>query len=351
MPPERLLTLSRGEFEAVDAFSRLDETDDALFYARERCVYHMDTRARQTLQRVIETLCVEAEPVILDLMAGWHSHIPDTLQPAELVGLGLGETELEQNERLDRYLLHDLNQQPVLPLGDASFDVVLNTASVDYLTRPFEVFAEVARVLKPGGLFLVTFTNRLFSQKAVKLWREADETTRQLIIHEYFRSVPDFGPMKLFCSRGKPRPKDDTYAGLGIPSDPIWAIYAEKKGASPDREPRPDVPPEPDSCPPHEVVRERKAHVRETLCCPYCEEALEKFELPVSPFCEWPNEYMYICFNNDCPYLISGWDVMAAQGSPGFSYRLMYNPDLNRCMPTPLASTHAERTVEGAPRG
>ena len=239
MPPERLLTLSRGEFEAVDAFSRLDETDDALFYARERCVYHMDARARQTLQRVIETLCVEAEPVILDLMASWHSHIPDTLQPAELVGLGLGETELEQNERLDRYLLHDLNQQPVLPLGDASFDVVLNTASVDYLTRPFEVFAEVARVLKPGGLFLVTFTNRLFSEKAVKLWREADETTRQLIIHEYFRSVPDFGPMKLFCSRGKPRPKDDTYAGLGIPSDPIWAIYAERKGASPGRVPRP----------------------------------------------------------------------------------------------------------------
>jgi SAM-dependent methyltransferase len=351
VPSERLLTLAPGEFEAANAFSRLDEADDSAFYARERCAYHMDARARQTVQRVIGTLCVEAESVILDLMAGWHSHIPNTVQPAEVVGLGLGERELQQNERLDRYLLHDLNEQPELPFEDASFDVVLNTASVDYLIKPFQVFAEVARVLKPGGLFLVIFTNRLFPQKAVKIWREADETTRQLIVHEYFRSVPDFGPMKLFCSRGKPRPKDDKYAGLGIPSDPVWAIYAEKKGASPDRASRPEVPPEPDACPPSEVVRERKARVRETLCCPYCEERLGKFELPASPFCEWSNEYMYVCFNNDCPYLISGWDIMAAQGTPGFSYRLMYNPDLDRCMPTPLPSGYAERTTEGSPRG
>ena len=348
---EPLLTLSQGEFEAADAFSRLDETEDAVFYARERCVYHMDARARQTVQRVIGTLCVEPDPVILDLMAGWQSHIPSTVQPSQVVGLGLGESELQQNECLSRYLLHDLNQDPRLPFDDASFDAVLNTASVDYLIRPFEVFAEVARVLKPGGLFLVIFTNRLFPQKAVKIWREADELTRQLIVHEYFRSVPDFGPMKLFSSRGKPRPKDDKYADLGIPSDPIWAIYAEKKGAPTGRAPRPEVPPEPDARPSPEVLRERKARMRWTLRCPYCEEGLVKFVLPVSPFCEWPNEFVYVCFNNDCPYLIGGWDVMTAQGNPGFSYRLMYEPNTNRCMPTPLPSSYAERTTEGSPRG
>jgi SAM-dependent methyltransferase len=350
MRPEGLFRLPRGEFEATDAFSTLDETDDAAFYARERLVYHMDARARQTVERVIGTLCVEAAPVILDLMAGWHSHIPDAVQPAQVVGLGLDEKALEQNERLDRYLLHDLNEQPRMPFDDSAFDVVLNTASVDYLKKPFEVFAEVARVLEPGGLFLVTFTNRLFPQKAVKIWREADETTRQLIVHEYFRSVPDFEPMTFFCSMGMPRPKDDKYAGLGIPSDPVWAIYAEKKGAPQDRAPRPEVPPEPDPGPPPEVVKERKVRVRETLRCPYCEERLEKFEIAASPFCEWPNEYMYVCFNNDCPYLISGWDVMAAQGNPGFSYRLMYDPTRDRCMPTPLPCTRAARTAMGAPR-
>ena len=43
-----------------------------------------------------------------------------------------------------------------LPFADASFDVVLNVeASNDYGDRP-RFFAEVARVLKPGGLFVYT---------------------------------------------------------------------------------------------------------------------------------------------------------------------------------------------------
>ena len=69
MQPQGVLRLPRGEFEAPEAFSRLDETDDAAFYAGERPVYHMDARARQTVERVIGTLCVELEPAILDLMA------------------------------------------------------------------------------------------------------------------------------------------------------------------------------------------------------------------------------------------------------------------------------------------
>ena len=76
-----------------------------------------------------------------------------------------------------------------------------------------------------------------------------------------------------------------------------------------------------------------------------------RFEVPQSPFCEWPNDHVYVCFNNDCPYLIRGWDVMAAQGNPGFSYRLTYNPVLNRCMPAALPSAHAERTTKITPRG
>ena len=49
--------------------------------------------------------------------------------------------------------MHDLNADPVLPFADASFDAVLNCVSVDYLVRPVEVLAEVARVLRPGGRF------------------------------------------------------------------------------------------------------------------------------------------------------------------------------------------------------
>ena len=83
--------------------------------------------------------------------------------------------------------------------------------------------------------------------------------------------------------------------------------------------------------------------------CSHCGQKMNKWKAPEDS--DWGGVLKYVCFNNDCPYLIGGWDVMAAQGTPGFSYRLMYNPDLDRCMPTPLPSGYAERTTEGNPRG
>ncbi len=35
--------------------------------------------------------------------------------------------------------------------------------------RPLEVFAEIVRVLKPGGVLAVTFSNRWFPPKVIKL--------------------------------------------------------------------------------------------------------------------------------------------------------------------------------------
>jgi len=322
---------------APDAFSRTDESDDARFYERERLVHHLDARARATVRRVIGTLVVEERPAVLDLMASIDSHLPEAITPREVVGLGMNEVELESNDRLDRRVVHDLNRDPRLPFDDETFDVVLNTVSIDYLVKPFAVFAEVARVLRPGGIFLVTISNRYFPQKVVQVWRDSDEQTRNDIVQRLFASVPDFRPTRCFSSRGKARPADDKYAALGLPSDPVTAIYAEKAGAPEGRTPRPEILPEPDPCPPPEVVEERKKHVGETLRCPYCDSKLEKFEIPPNPFCEWPDEFVWVCLNNACGYLLDGWDTMAAQGNVGYSYRLMYNPTLKRCMPTPIA--------------
>ena len=47
--------------------------------------------------------------------------------------------------------------------------------SVDYLVRPVEVFADVARVLRPGGLFVCTFSNRCFPTKAIRGWLANDD--------------------------------------------------------------------------------------------------------------------------------------------------------------------------------
>lgn len=42
-----------------------------------------------------------------------------------------------------------------------------------------------------------------------------------------------------------------------------------------------------------------------------------------------------------CPYYVRGWDVMHKEGTCGVSYRLMYNPEKDRCMPIPVPTPSA----------
>ena len=222
-----------------DAFSRLDESNDGRFYETDRFVDHLDSMALSTVEHLIKSLVIEKNPVVLDLMAGWDSHIPAHLEASDVVGLGLNENELKKNQKLTRYVLHDLNQEPRLPFPDHTFDTVINTVSVDYMTQPIAVFEEVGRILKPGGLFLVIFSNRMFPQKAVKVWRESDENERMILVNDFFDLSGAFETTSRFVSKGKPRPEHDKYAGQTPVSDPIYAVYAEKKGGSPGRGRRP----------------------------------------------------------------------------------------------------------------
>lgn len=327
---------------APDAFSRLDESDDSIFYATDRFVSHLDATALATVEHIIGSVVTMEDPVILDLMAGWDSHIPSSVKPAAVVGLGLNRNELEANPSLNEVVIHDLNKDPVLPFPDGAFDVVLNTVSVDYMTRAVEVFKEVQRVLKPGGIFVVVFSSRMFPEKAVKVWKDADEGERLILVHEFFKAAEGFGCPYEFVSKGRPRPKDDKYFGAAAESDPVFAVYAGKQGKDPaGRMPRVTPPPYGERVSPEELER-RKASIKDTTACPYCGDRLSKWMVPDNPFCQtWDNEYMYICFNDSCPYYVRGWDHMDKEGNRGMSYRLMYNPQKDRCLPVPVPSPKA----------
>lgn len=342
------IQMREGEHSSVeeflsggDAFSRKDESDDEHFYARDRFVEHLDSVALDTVEKLIDELVTEKKPAILDLMAGWDSHIPGTIEDGEVIGLGLNENELSRNEALTDFVIHDLNRDPVLPFENDRFDVVLNTVSVDYMTRPFDVFREVSRVLKPGGLFLVTFSNRMFPEKVVKIWRESSEPERVILVEDYFRACELFDEPRTFTSKGKPRPKDDVYADRGIPSDPIYAVYAQKRGGDPERVRKTPLLQEERRPLTAEERRAQREEVKRTLCCPHCGQKMKKWVIPDSPFNIWQNEFMYICFNDECPYLVRGWDVMSRQGNAAVSYRQMYNPENGYLSPMPVPSLKA----------
>ena len=111
-------------------------------------------------------------------------------------------------------VVHDLNADPHLPLDDDSFDAVTCCVSVDYLVRPVEVFADVGRVLRPGGLLVCTFSNRCFPTKAIKGWLANDDRGRLAIVHAYFAQADAFGDPTL------------AHCNPGAPGDPLYAAWA-----------------------------------------------------------------------------------------------------------------------------
>lgn len=169
-----------------DAFDKEDAGDDLTFYAPPRLVTHIDESAVAALTGCYRELLPEGARV-LDLMSSWVSHLPDDHSYVEVVGHGMNAEELAANPRLDRWFVQDLNADPAFPLAEAAFDAALCCVGVQYLQRPFEVFAEVRRVLVPGAPFAVSYANRCFPTKAVAIWRSLDMRGQSSLVSLYLQ--------------------------------------------------------------------------------------------------------------------------------------------------------------------
>ena len=218
------------DFFVPGALERDDPSPDAEFYRQPRLVQHIDDAAIAAVTDLYRRLLPPGGR-ILDLMSSWASHLPGEVDFAEVTGLGLNRTELEANGRLDRRVVHDLNADARLPFDAERFDAAVCTVSVEYLTDPLAVFAEVARVLRPGGLFVVTFSNRWFPPKAIRLWGELHEFERPGLVLEYFLNSGRFSSLATFSLRGRLRPAHDKYADANPVADPVFAVWGHAGGA------------------------------------------------------------------------------------------------------------------------
>jgi len=216
------------DFFSDDAFSRDDETSDSGFYSKPRFVQHIDDTAIVMVKNTYGRF-MKDDMHVLDLMSSWQSHLPDNLRFKRLVGLGLNEHELSKNSRLTESVVQDLNVDSRLPFESNSFDAAVCTVSVEYLIDPLAVFEEISRVLRPDGYFIVTFSNRWFPTKAIKIWRELHEFERMGLVLEYFIGSGGFKNLQTYSIRGLPRPHDDKYFPDLRHSDPVYAVWGQKQ--------------------------------------------------------------------------------------------------------------------------
>ena len=207
------------DFFSGNPFARLDGEPDARFYETPRLVQHLDATAIGRVRELYRRF-LSPRMKVLDLMSSWTSHLPEDMNGLEVTGLGMNREELERNPRLTERLIHDLNADPKLPLRDAQFDAAICTVSVEYLIHPFEIFREVARVLKPAAPFVVTFSDRWFPPKAISLWSELHPFERIGLVIDYFRNSGEYRNLATESIRGLARPADDKYANQLALSDP-----------------------------------------------------------------------------------------------------------------------------------
>jgi len=210
-------------------FVRDDESDDSHHYAEPSFVTHVDAEALRALTRTYAAFFASAldhakgtgRLAILDTASSWRSHYPELPVGTRVAVQGLNADELAANHAATEQVVVNLNDDPSLPYASDSFDIVTNAASVGYLTRPRETFTELHRVLKPGGVAIVSFSNRVFDRKATRLWLDKmdEEVALCSVVRNYFYFGPVGGWQNVSSADVSPHPSR---------GDPLWIVTAVK---------------------------------------------------------------------------------------------------------------------------
>eukprot|EP00793_Prasinoderma_coloniale_P005348 PRCOL_00004756-RA len=228
------MALQLAGIPAGEQRTKLDGGSDRDFYAFPRFVKHVDDAFLSRVTQLYDRLIPEGA-CVLDLQSSWVSHLPESKGYERVVAHGLNAQELERNSQATTFFVRDLNAEPALPaLKDDSFDAVVDCVSVQYLQRPEAVFAEINRVLKPGGVAIFTFSNRQFYSKAISAWRDGTGFSRVQLVKSYFSAVDGFTPAVAYTEAdGSAVPKNVfeklLWALKRGQGDPFYAVVAWKE--------------------------------------------------------------------------------------------------------------------------
>lgn len=181
---------------------------DPFYHSAPRFVHALDDAARESLLSAYSeafndaaALAVElggrdAEATALDLCAAWSHGWPTSPLVARGVGIGLCPGELER-AGFDEY--HELDIcLNALPLENDSVHIITLNCGIPYLTNPSYVCEEAARVLVPGGTFLISFSDHIVApERATKEWIRWNDGQRVRAIVGWLKAqTPSFATIQ-----------------------------------------------------------------------------------------------------------------------------------------------------------
>lgn len=225
-PQYSIKTLARSLYPATISytpqdFRRQDEGLDAEWYSQPRFVQHIDDGAIATLKSYYGAI-IQPNHSVLDICSSWVSHLPDTLTPQSMIGIGMNKQELARNGHLTKFFVNDLNTNPSLKeIPSDSVDVVICNVSVDYLTQPISVFKEMNRVLKNEGSAHMAFSNRCFPTKVIGKWMGMSDEERRRWVGGYFWASGGWRDVEEVVLK-------DGKVGFWGEEDPLFVVRAKK---------------------------------------------------------------------------------------------------------------------------
>ena len=196
-------------------------------------------------------------PLILDVATGTgrlpdalldHPHFDGTIIGLDYAYKMLQEAQAKLELYRDRLALVHHNAQD-LPFLDQSFDAVACLEALEFMPAPQRVLGEMARVLRPGGVLLIT--NRVNWEAKLMPGKAFDEETLRTILQRGGMAQVEFRPWQVYYDLIWAR-KDGLPSRLGHGT---WQIEDAL------------------SCPHcgHSPLQGDLAHSRGAIACPACQ--------------------------------------------------------------------------------
>lgn len=152
---------------------------------------------RVVLER-IGTLSLAPNAAILDAPCGGNAALVLALRQKRFAAVGADVDEGAADILGSSFVRANLNEP--LPWPDSTFDVAISTEGIEHLENHFAFLAELNRILRPGGLLIVTTPNITALRSRVRFWgsgflgrdhRPLNESARHPLHHISLVTFPE----------------------------------------------------------------------------------------------------------------------------------------------------------------